>query len=333
MAKFLRSAIILSLLLVGVCVQPLYAQNYRDQITVNDDNDQYINNNHDRYYTFGTGTTYTHAISRDRIKDSSVVKKTFEIEGGQHIYTSYTANAYLGPQADPFVFQAHHQDRPFTAYLYGGVAWNWFYANENSLRFDAQIGTIGPLAFGRQIQQGFHNAFGLYHASGWQWQLNNAPGANLRLDYKMFLYRTNGNWFDLEFNPDAWLGNTFTGASAGLQFRIGKLNKLFQSAMTNSRVTRDADENMGREFYFFTQPQLNYVAYDATIEGGLWLKDKGPVTFGIYHWVYQQQFGLQFASRRWSANYIAYIRSREVKSTALGDQWGSINVAYRFGKI
>ena len=69
-----------------------------------------------------------------------------------------------------------------------------------------------------------------------------------------------------------------------------------------------------------------------TIEGGLFINDKGPVTFGIYHYVYQQQFGLTFSSARWSASYIAFIKSREVRSTALGDQWASLNIAYRFGK-
>jgi hypothetical protein len=198
---------------------------------------------------------------------------------------------------------------------------------------DAQIGTIGPAALGQQVQTDFHRSFGLYKDRGWPYQLKNAPGVNLKGDYKMFLYRNSGNWFDMAFNPTAWLGNTFTRASAGMQFRIGHLGKFYGSAITNSRVSSNAGEQQTYEFYFFTIPQINYVAYDATIEGGLGLDDKGPVTFGIYHYVYQQQFGLEFASARWSANYIAYIRSREVKSTALGDQWGSVSLAYRFGKI
>lgn len=330
--KSLLTALLCSIL-TGAGIQPLYAQNNKDQITITDDNDQYLNPNHDRYYTSGDIATYTHAISRDKIKDSSIVKKTFEIEGGQRIYNSYTADTFKGPQADPFVYQEWHEDRPFTAYLFGGVSFNWFYKNENTLKFNAEIGAIGPMALGENIQHGFHALFGLYPTRGWKWQLNNAPGVNLRVDYKMFLCRANGNWFDMSFNPDAWVGNTFTGASAGMQLRIGALNKFFQSAMTNSRVTDDKNENIGREFYFFTVPQVNYVAYDATIEGGLWLKDKGPVTFGIYHWVYQQQFGLEYAKRRWSLSYIAFVRSREVKSTALGDQWASLNFTYRFGKI
>lgn len=312
-------------------ISNLYAQDYKNQFALTSDNDQYVNPNHDRYYTDGVFFNFTHALKHNTLH-SSLAKKTLEFEFGQRIYNAYTASTNK-LQPDPFVFKRYRIDRPFTAYLFAGAALNLLYKNENALRLDAEVGTIGPAALGEQVQTGFHEFFGLYKARGWPYQLKNAPGINLKSDYKMFLYRNSGNWFDMAFNPTAWLGNTFTGASAGMQFRFGKIDKLFQSTMTNSRVSSDAGEQQTHEFYFFTTPQINYVAYDATIEGGLGLSDKGPVTFGIYHYVYQQQFGLEFASARWSANYIAYVRSREVKSTALGDQWASISLAYRFGKI
>lgn len=310
----------------------LYGQTYKSQIAIYDDNDQYINPNHDRYYTDGVGFTYSHILPITKDANSTLVKKIFEIEGGQKIYNSYTADAYT-IQKDPFVFQPFRQDRPFTAYAYAGASLDWLYADEESLKATVDLGTIGPLALGKQIQQGTHNLLGLYPARGWKYQLNNAPGINLRLDYKALLYRNSANWFDIAFNPTGWLGNTFTGASAGMQIRIGGMGKFYQSAITNSLISNSANGGDTHEFYFFTVPQINYVAYDATIEGGLWLKDKGPVTFGIYHVVYQQQFGLQYVTNRWSLNYTAFIRTREVKSSALGDQWASLNFAYRFGKI
>lgn len=310
-------------------LQKARAQSYKDQFTFTEDNDQYVNPSHDRYYTDGTVFNFTHALNRPKVRDSSLVKKILEFEFGQRIYNSYSADARHIYNGD-LVFKPYFEDRPFTAYLFAGASMNWLYANESALKFNAEIGTIGPAALGQQIQAGFHKLFGLYPARGWDYQLKNAPGINLKLDYKMLLYRTPGNWFDVAFNPDGWLGNTFTGADVGLQLRIGNLGSFTQSASTNSRVSSNSNEQQKQEFYFFTQPQFNYVAYDATIEGGLFLSDKGPLTFGIYHYVYQQEFGLQFSSARWSANYTAYIRSREVKSTALGDQWGSINLAYRW---
>jgi lipid A 3-O-deacylase len=310
----------------------VYAQNYKNQFTLITDNDMYINPNHDRYYSDGTYFNFTHAIS-DAGDNDNLVKKTIEFEFGQKIYTGLSGHIY----------SPYHIDRPFTGYLFANSSLNWLYKDEDALKFTAEIGTIGPAALGEEVQSGFHQLFGLYKVvvanneyhkiGGWSHQLNTEPGLNLRLDYKHLLYRNDGSWFDVAVNPDAWLGSTFTGASAGVQLRVGDLNKFYQSVITNTRVSSNSTEQINHEFYFFTLPQINYVVYDATIEGGLFRNDKGPVTFGIYHFVYQQQFGLQFASARWSASTIAFIKSREVKSTALGDQWGSINIAYRFGKI
>jgi len=331
MIKTATPCIFFTVIFSFISISQLHAQDYKNQLTVTSDNDQYVNPNHDRYYTDGVVFNFTQALKRKHA-DSTFAKKILEFEFGQRIYNSYTASAFRLPSA-PANYKHYRVDRPFTGYLFAGMAMNFLYKNENALKLNAEIGTIGPAALGKQVQTGFHNLFGLYDARGWSTQLNNAPGVNLRGDYKMFLYRNSGNWFDMAFNPTAWLGNTFTGASAGMQFRFGHFGKFYQSTITNSRVSSDPKEQQTHEFYFFTIPQVNYVAYDATIEGGLGISDKGPVTFGIYHYVYQQQFGLEFSSARWSANYIAYIRSREVKSTALGDQWASISVAYRFGKI
>lgn len=314
-----------------ISIGSLYAQNYRNQFTLTVDNDQYVNPNHDRYYTDGLIFNFAHALNHSTL-NSRLAKKILEFEFGQKIYNSYTASAFRLPAA-PANYKNYRIDRPFTAYLFAGAALNLLYKNENALRLDAQIGTIGPAALGEQVQNGFHNFFGLYKPRGWPYQLKNAPGVNLKADYKMLLYRNNGNWFDMALNPAAWLGTTFTGASTGMQFRLGHFGKFYESTITNSRVSSNPGGQPTHEFYFFTTPQINYVAYDATIEGGLGLSDKGPVTFGIYHYVYQQQFGLEFASARWTVNYMAYVRSREVKSTAQADQWASVSVAYRFAKI
>lgn len=319
MKIFTRGSIFI-LLLSFLSVNALYAQDYKNQVTLTSENDQYINPDHDRYYTDATMFTLTHALRHH--SDSSLVKKILELQFGQQIYNPRTADAN----------RVSKIDRPFTGYLFAGASLNWLYKNESALKITAQLGTIGPNALGEQIQTNFHKAFKLYPVRGWEYQLKNELGLNIDVDYKKLLYRTQGNWFDLTFDPEVRLGNTFTNANVGMQLRFGQLGKLYQSAITNSRVGSN-DDNQKHEFYFFAEPQFSYVAYNATIQGGLFRDDKGPITYGIYHIVYIQQLGLQFASARWSANYIVYIRTREVKSTALGDQYGSVSIAYRFGKI
>lgn len=304
-----------------LCCSFRVSAQYKNQITVELDNDMYINPNHDRYKSDGTTLTLTHASP---LPDSSskLMKRVMIYDFGQQIYNP----------SDSYIKRPQQFDRPFTGYLFADVSYNWLYKNEDALKFMAQIGTIGPAALGKVVQVDFHKVFGLHPVGPWdKYQLNTEPGINLDLDYKKLLYRTPGNWFDVTFNPEAELGTTFTNANVGAMFRIGRLGRLFESVSTNSVVTSGSAKPK-HELFLFAEPQVSYVAYNATIQGGLFRSDKGPYTFGIYHWLYVQQVGVQYTSDRWSLAYIAYIRTREVKSTALGDQYAGVSVSYRFGR-
>lgn len=297
---------------------------YRNQIGSRLDNDQYINPYNDRYYMAGHLINFTTVLNSGKdcasLLGGGVIKKTLELEVGQQIY-------------GPFATWARYtfiQDRPYTGYLYAGAALNWFYENETALKITAQVGTIGPASMAEKVQKSFHKAFDLKDPEGWEHQLNNEVGLNLEAQYTRLLYRNNNEWLDIAATPSLRLGNTFSNATAAVQLRIGGLDKLYQSAGTNSRVSLGGDRQK-RELYFFAIPQLSYVAYNATIQGGMFIKDKGPVHFDIHHWVFTQQLGVQFATNRWSASYTAFLRTLEVKSTALGQQWGALALAYRFG--
>ena len=308
-------------------IKHVNAQSYRNQIGDRLDNDQYINPYHDRYYLAGHFLNFTTVLNTNKdsagLFGATVVKKTLELEVGQQIF---------GPLAS-WANQPVYQDRPYTGYLYAGAAINWLYNNESALKITAQVGTIGPASLAEKVQKSFHDAFNLKHPLGWEYQLNNAVGLNLEAHYTRLLYRNGKEWFDIAATPSLRLGNIFSNATAAVQLRIGSLDKLYQSASTNSRVSLSKDLQK-TEFYLFAIPQLSYVAYDATIQGGMFIKDKGPVHYPVIHLVFTQQVGVQFSSKRWSASFTAFIRSREVggASTALGQQWGSITTAYRFGK-
>lgn len=309
---------------LGACsmsIQFAEAQSYRNQFGITSDNDLYTSYKNDRYYTDGTIFNFTHAMGFSKATSPNLVTKTLELELGQKIYNPYSPNV-----PDPY-----KQDRPFTGYLYGGASLNWLFVSESAIKLTAQIGTIGPAAMGRQVQTAFHKLLGIQKVDGWQYQLNNAPGLDFAFDYKKRLYRNANEWFDLGINPSVWVGNTFTGASFGPIIRVGQLDNFFHSALTNSRVSNEIDGGKN-EFYLLIEPEFQYIGWDATIEGGYFRKDKGFVTYGIYHTVFVQKVGVQFASKRWTASYMAYFKTQEVKSSAVPDQYGSINLSYRFGR-
>lgn len=302
-----------------VSVSAVSAQSFKHELSFTTENDIYFYQ--DRYYTSGTFVHYRYASGAAKRKNNSNLEKTTtEFELGHEIYTPYSAKA-----PDPAL-----HDRPFTGYLYGAAAFNRFYKNESMLRFRVEGGIVGPPALGKEIQMGYHELLSIYEPKGWEYQLKSEPGLNLSLDYQNLLLRSANKKADLSLVSSALLGNTFSGANLGMMLRLGKLNYLYQSISNNSLISLDPPEKKSWELFLYTIPRINYVAYDATIMGGLFLKDKGPITFNAEKFVYSQQIGLSFSAKRWSANYNIVLKSKEVKSQAEPHGYGSISLAYRF---
>jgi hypothetical protein len=75
---------------------------------------------------------------------------------------------------------------------------------------------------------------------------------------------------------------------------------------------------------------MNYIAYDATIQGGLFIQDKGTVVFDIKPVVFSQQAGAIYSQNRFTADFSIIFKTREVESVAKPHQFGSIALSYRF---
>lgn len=310
-ASFIQSLIFL----------PAFGQTYKNEAGATSDNDVYIAFLKDRYYTNGLLLHYRHAL-KQKTDSSNLKKRIIEFEIGQKVFSPYSAQA-----PNP----AKH-DRPFTAYLYMGSTLNWFYANESVLKLTAQIGTIGPNAFGKEVQESYHNLLGIYKVMGWDYQLKNEAALNFIAEYNKLLCRPNSRKADIIASSSVLVGNTFSGANAGLIFRLGRINSLYESISYNSLISNKASskDKPKNELFLFTKPQINYVAYDATIEGGLFRKDKGPITFGSKPFLYSQQVGLCFSSGRWTANYIVTFKGKEVESSADPYRYASLVLLHRF---
>jgi hypothetical protein len=312
-----------------------YAQSYRNELGAVADNDVYISYMQDRYYTNGLLLSLRHAMKERVAKVGDTLKyryekKILELEAGQKIYNPYSSNA-----AD-----AGRQDRPFTAYLYAGAALNLFYKNEDVVMLKAHIGVMGPSALGRETQSAFHKLFKMHPVNGWEYQLKEEISLNMKVIYDRLIYRGTKGHFDLIGRSAVSLGNIQSGANAGLLLRFGYLNALYQSSSHNSRIRNTGSQDPANsdaassrtkpEFFLFTRPQLNYVVYDATIQGPLLRHDKGPVTFASKKLVYSQQAGVDVAINRWSGKYMVTFLSKEVESLAKPSFYGSVILCYSF---
>lgn len=286
------------------------------------DNDYYIAFQQDRYYTDGTFIYYRHALKQDKL-NPTIEKNSIDFEIGQKIYNPYWSH----------VPDMKMHDRPFAGYLYGSAAMNWFFKNESILKISTQIGVLGPSSYAKEVQTGFHKLVKAYYTvEGWDYQVKDEFALNLELSYQRLFYHSANRIFDISGSSSALIGNTFSGANAGLVFRFGNMNPFYESSYANSRIKNKLGDNRKTdlELFLFTKPQLNFAAYDATIQGGLFRSDKGPVTFGIKNWVYSQQVGINFAWKRLSSKFIVTLKTKEVDGPAKAYHYGSAIFAYNF---
>jgi len=297
-----------------------HSQTYKNEFGFQSDNDSYLGQGSDRYYTNGLFLNYRRAFDQQKLPEG-LEKKTYEITVGQKMY-----NPYSGYAPDPTI-----QDRPFAGYLYVEGALNWFYSNESSLQTNVQIGTTGKNSLGESGQKLLHRTFDFYSIDGWQYQIKGQATINASALYSRLLARVADNALEFSFEGYGNLGTTFDGAGAGILIRTGSLNQLFNSAYYHAVIGNNAKTKalVKREFFFYAKPQLNVVAFDATIQGSPFTKDN-PVTFGQKPVVFAQQFGLDYSSQRFTVDVAAIYKTREVKSDAIADHWGSISMFYRF---
>jgi lipid A 3-O-deacylase len=295
---------------------------YKSEFGFISDNDSYLAQGQDRYYTNGLFLKFRTALDQSTLKNPKLNKVIWELEAGQKMY-----NPQTGSILDPDFI-----DRPFAAYLYGGGAVNFLFNSESNLKLNIQLGTIGPSAKGEEAQELLHNTFGFYKINGWQWQVNNEFGINSTIEFNKLINRLNSEKTDFSLNSYLNAGNTFAGIGAGILFRTGAINSLHSSVSTQSTISNNSRSKVEKEFFFYAKPMIHYIAYDATIQGGMFIADKGTSVFDVKPVVFSQQAGAVFSKDRWTADFSVIFKSREIQSNAKRHQYGSLALFYRLNK-
>ncbi|MCO4291544.1 lipid A deacylase LpxR family protein [Solitalea sp. MAHUQ-68] len=294
------------------------------------DNDSYAFTNSDRYYSNGIFLSFRKTMDSESNKfRSSVAKKIFGFSFGHEIYMPYTAQRKY--------YSESLIDRPYAGYISLTGNWDTYYKNESALELSTSIGFVGPSTNVQELQSWTHEKFGYYHPLGWNHQIQNAFGANAKAGYqkKIVSNQFGKRFFDMSVGGEARVGTFFNGASVQTTIRLGALEKMFNSLVYNAKTVNglSADEKE-RDFEcaFYIIPMLNYVAYDATIQGNIFeshdIQDeiiKTPAPF-----VFNQQIGFMYTKNRWGLNLMYNYRSKETKEAIKSTQFGSFKLMYFF---
>ena len=181
------------------------------------------------------------------------------------------------------------------------------------------LGIIGPGAFGGDMQTAIHRATGNTIPKGWYNQIKNDVVINYQIDYEKQLARFH-NLFSLQANATARLGTLYTNASVGFNATFGIINSAFTTLKNKNKF----------QLYAYTQPLVNAIGYDATLQGGLFNK-KSIYTIpnsDIERFTLQNNYGIVLQYRSLYLDYSRTILTREI-SNNYANKWGGIRIGFK----
>jgi lipid A 3-O-deacylase len=316
-------------------------------VSIYTENDKYFAGT-DQHYTNGFKMS---ALSTDlrSFKDRDVprvlrniarqVDNFIEPEREPKLGLSFGQNIYTPTDIETTAYQP--DDRPYAAWLYLGAAFHNYrpaYTRENGSRgparadvFEINLGAVGPVAIGRQVQNLVHETLDIATAKGWANQINNEPGLNLIYEAKWRFSTANARdgWgADLLPHWGVCLGNVFTYASVGAEVRLGySLPDDFGTSLIRPSGESNSRHRARYNFFVFAGIDGRAVARDITLDGNTWRDspsiDKKP-------FVYDVVGGFGFGFTHWQITYTQARRSVEFEGQPEPQDFGSLSVSYFF---
>lgn len=177
-------------------------------------------------------------------------------------------------------------------------------------------GAIGPVAFGEGMQTTIHRWINGVKPRGWRHQIQNDVIINYELNHEKQIYQYK-NFFLLATNAQVRVGTLSDKAQIGLTLMAGKLNSPFLTSGSKNRF----------QLYFYNQPLLGFIAYDATLQGGLFNR-ANPYTLSaseLNRVTFQDNFGIVLKTRKVYLEYYQSILTREFKS-GMPHRWGGFRI-------
>lgn len=293
---------------------------FKHQLTFTLDNDVLAFKGTDRYYTNGLFLQYS------MLRNSSgknVVKQIDEVELGQKIYNAFRRQINI----------VDEMDRPIAGYLYGKYSRAKFTSNSQLYKYGLSVGTIGKASLSEQLLKVIHPLLKITNYWTWvyDYQLKDEVGFNVHGKYAFSAIKTPGTKVQVSPETNVTLGTSFTNISQSLHFQYGKFNQMFESEFWKSRLgDRSANGSLKKEFFLFYEPELFCQVYSATIQGGMFRKNKGPIVSSPKTFVLYNNLGVMYSSGSFSTSFQYVTQSREAKHQKDKHAYGRLKLSYCF---
>jgi lipid A 3-O-deacylase len=279
----------------------------------------------DRHYTDGVKLAFTHQPNDvNFLKDYSRWNGFGENDGKVSTALGYFfgQNMYTPDHADDPAKRAKH-DMVFAGWIYGGIFVQR--ASENQMEhLELNLGMIGPVASGGEVQSFVHDMIGVAEPKGWDNQLGDEFEVDAtwlrkqRVDERYFARTEN---FDSHLEYGATVGTLHRNVNLGIVFRYGiHLPNDFGPGRLESPASACIDKPTEvQTAYLFTRIGGKLVEYNRFLSG---LETEPAVG--------QLQIGMAYRYKSFEISYSETFLTREYKEQSSTDSYGAINMMWRF---
>ena len=281
------------------------------------DNDIFANT--DYYYTNGTGfslvtpfadnSPLTHILPG--LKNASVDLNGFSIR--QNMYTP----------VNPDVSEIQYGDHPFAATMTLGQ-FREVYDIEKKVAFQSSIifGVLGKGALGAEIQGALHNI----HPVGWVNQMNS--GFILNYSFAVSKALISNPVYELNVKGAGNIGTLYDNITGGIDMRIGRFMPVYRGPISVFGLKTPGNK---WQYWFSFKTGLKAVAYDATLQGGMFTKENIYVipSGDVNRLIYYGSAGIAVYYRNIGLVYDQIFITPEFKN-ARNFAWGSIRIEIAF---
>jgi lipid A 3-O-deacylase len=218
-------------------------------------------------------------------------------------------------------------DRPFAAALF---LKNFSMTSDSvrRLRITSSLstGVIGSAASGYRMQKGIHKWLNGTPPHGWENQIRNDLVLNYEAGLEKNLF-SSGRYFVINGFANGRAGTLSDKLSAGFVVMAGKLN----SAITSVFCRNQKNPSQKFSIHLYAQPVVNIVAYDATMQGGVFNRTS-PYTISfseMRHVTVEANYGLVIQYHSINVEYFKSAISKEF-DTGSNHRWGGVRVGVSF---
>jgi hypothetical protein len=306
--------ILLLALISSLIYLPKQGSAQRNELSFTTENDAYLLQYQDAYYSNGFMLQYNRAAK------SKQNKKIHSLEIGQQIYTPVNRE----------IIPIKGIDRPYCGYLYLKFQETRFLQNNGFLRWSASLGLLGKQSGGESLQNSYHSLFKYKKFQGWNYQVNDATSFNLGILLAPATWQPTQGFKAVPIIKANW-GNAFVNAGAGAMFALGIFEKNKRSALFNARVYKgDGGFEQEKEWFIYAQPEWTWQQYNATLQGVKNVAAGNAILADPLPWVFQQSVGLCYAKKAISFKAAWVYQSRETKTQVGTQQYLSLQFNWRF---